>query len=239
VEPGYLNDPNAFSTMRSALAVPLEGSSGVIGVLSLYHEDKDAFTKDHLRLMQTIAPKLALSLELQTEERDIDESETVDNLTGFPHAKTLFLHLDAELTRCRRLNAALGVVVCTVDGWKEINERYGRLEGDKLLRAIGVALKDTCREFDYIARISADEFAIVMPGVNREALLARSEKLANSPLVPGRKNLRLIVGQAAFPEDGATGEQLMGEADRRMFQSQQTRDLAANAEMQKAPDWLQ
>jgi diguanylate cyclase (GGDEF)-like protein/putative nucleotidyltransferase with HDIG domain len=239
VEPGYLNDPTAFSTMRSALAVPLEGSSGVIGVLSLYHEDKDAFTKDHLRLMQTIAPKLALSLELQTEERDIDESETVDNLTGFPHAKTLFLHLDAELTRCRRLNAALGVVVCTVDGWKEINERYGRLEGDKLLRAIGVALKDTCREFDYIARISADEFAIVMPGVNREALLARSEKLANSPLVPGRKNLRLIVGQAAFPEDGATGEQLMGEADRRMFQSQQTRDLAANAEMQKAPDWLQ
>src|SRR5258707_725809 len=105
VEPGYLNDPNAFSTMRSALAVPLEGSSGVIGVLSLYHEDKDAFTKDHLRLMQTIAPKLALSLELQTDERDIHESETVDNLTGFLHAKTLFLNRYAELTRCRRLTA--------------------------------------------------------------------------------------------------------------------------------------
>jgi hypothetical protein len=78
-----------------------------------------------------------------------------------------------------------------------------------------------------------------MPGVNSEALHARAEKLANSPLVPGRKSLKLIVGEAAFPEDGATGEQLMGEADRRMFQSQQTRDLAANAEMQKAPDWLQ
>ena len=50
VEPGYLNDPSKFSTLRSALAVPLEGISGVIGVLALYRGERDAFTSDHLRI---------------------------------------------------------------------------------------------------------------------------------------------------------------------------------------------
>ena len=47
VEPGYLNDPTKFSTLRSALAIPLEGLAGVVGVLALYHAETDAFTSDH------------------------------------------------------------------------------------------------------------------------------------------------------------------------------------------------
>ena len=63
VESGYLNNPSIFSTLRSAIAVPLYASTKLIGVLSLYHESKDAFSKDQLRLLQSIAPKLALSIE--------------------------------------------------------------------------------------------------------------------------------------------------------------------------------
>ncbi len=63
VEPGYLNDPAKFSTLRSALAVPLESHSVVTGVVSLYLQDRDAFTKDHLNLMLSLAPKLAAILE--------------------------------------------------------------------------------------------------------------------------------------------------------------------------------
>ena len=51
VEPGYLNDPTKFSTLGSALAVPLEGVTGVIGVLALYRSERDAFTNDHLRIL--------------------------------------------------------------------------------------------------------------------------------------------------------------------------------------------
>src|SRR6185312_1965116 len=51
VEPGYLNDPTKFSVLRSALAAPLENAVGVTGVLALYHLGRDAFTKDHLRVL--------------------------------------------------------------------------------------------------------------------------------------------------------------------------------------------
>ncbi len=63
VEPGYLGDPTKFSTLRSALAVPLEWHSGVIGVLSLYHQERDAFSTEHLRWLHSCAGKLAQVLE--------------------------------------------------------------------------------------------------------------------------------------------------------------------------------
>ena len=63
VEGSYLGDPAKLSTLRSALAVPLESVSGVLGVLTLYHADPDAFAKDHVRILTAIQSKLALSID--------------------------------------------------------------------------------------------------------------------------------------------------------------------------------
>jgi putative nucleotidyltransferase with HDIG domain len=63
VEPGYMNDPTKFSTLRSALAVPLEVRDSVIGVLSLYRRDRDAFTPEHLRMLRTLSETLARVLD--------------------------------------------------------------------------------------------------------------------------------------------------------------------------------
>ena len=78
VEPGYLADDTKFSTLRSALAVPLEGLQGVLGVLSLYHSEKDAFTNDHLRILLAIASKLGLSIENALKYRLAETSATTD-----------------------------------------------------------------------------------------------------------------------------------------------------------------
>jgi len=63
VEPGYLNDPTKYSTLRSALAVPLEGSTGVAAVLALYRAGQDAFTADDLRVVEVIGSGLGLAIE--------------------------------------------------------------------------------------------------------------------------------------------------------------------------------
>jgi putative nucleotidyltransferase with HDIG domain len=63
VEPGYLNDPTKYSTLRSALAVPLEGASGVAAVLALYRADQDAFTPDDLRMVEAIGAGLGIAIE--------------------------------------------------------------------------------------------------------------------------------------------------------------------------------
>jgi GAF domain-containing protein len=63
VEPGYLNDPGKYSTLRSALAVPLEGSSGVVAVLALYRVSADAFTREDLAILQALTSKAGPSIE--------------------------------------------------------------------------------------------------------------------------------------------------------------------------------
>jgi putative nucleotidyltransferase with HDIG domain len=63
VEPGYLNDPSKYSTLRSALAVPLEGSSSVMAVLALYRARADAFTRDDLSILQAMGSKIGLAVE--------------------------------------------------------------------------------------------------------------------------------------------------------------------------------
>src|SRR6202171_960343 len=78
VEPGYLNDPTKFSTLRSALAIPLEGLAGVVGVLALYPGERDAFTTSHLRILQAISSKAGLAIENAPKYRKVENSAVTD-----------------------------------------------------------------------------------------------------------------------------------------------------------------
>ncbi len=69
VEPGYLNDPSKYSTLRSALAVPLEGNSAVAAVLALYRSGQDTFTKDDLEVVQTIGARMGLAIQRTAQPR--------------------------------------------------------------------------------------------------------------------------------------------------------------------------
>ena len=68
--------------MRSALAVPLEGLDGVVGVLALYHAETDAFTSDHLRILLAISSKMALAIENALKYQQAESSAVTDYLTG-------------------------------------------------------------------------------------------------------------------------------------------------------------
>src|ERR1700728_1893184 len=126
VEPGYVTDPKS-STLASALAVPLQGLNGVVGVLAMYHSTQDAFTADHLRILLAVASKVALSVENAVKYQQAESSATTDFLTGLPNARSLFVHLDRELARCKRDNTSLTLMVCDMNGFKKINDRFGHL----------------------------------------------------------------------------------------------------------------
>jgi diguanylate cyclase (GGDEF)-like protein/putative nucleotidyltransferase with HDIG domain len=229
VEPGYLNDPSKFSTLRSALAVPLEGVGGVIGVIALYRADRDAFTSDHLRILLAVSSKMALSIENALKYQQAENSAITDYLTGLPNARSLFLQLERELARCKRDNSSLTVMVSDMDGFKQINDRFGHLEGNRVLRLFAQALKDSCREYDYIARMGGDEFVVIAPGLTAEAAGKKAEQLRAlakhaGAEVCGEEILSLSVGRAVYPTDGKDAEQLLAEADRRMYLEKQKQD---------------
>jgi diguanylate cyclase (GGDEF)-like protein/putative nucleotidyltransferase with HDIG domain len=222
LEHGYVHDPNRYSALRSAISVPLEGLQGVVGVLTLYHSEAEAYTSDHLRILKAISSKVALSVENALAFQEAESSATTDYLTELPNARSLFIHLDRELARCKRLDTSLTVMVCDLDGFKKINDRFGHLEGNRILRHFSETLQGSCREYDYVARMGGDEFVIVAPGLSSSAAEARgiclSELAGNAGReVCGVEWLSLSVGCAIYPEDGEDAEKLLAEADRRMY----------------------
>ena len=206
----------------SAISVPLEGLQGVVGVLTLYHSEPDIYTQDHLRILGAISSKVAFSLENALAFREAENSATTDYLTELPNARSLFLHLDRELARCKRHPEPLTVMVCDLDGFKRINDCFGHIEGNRLLRQFARALQASCRQYDYIARMGGDEFVIVAPGLSSAAADARGACLSDLARAAGREisgddGLSLSVGYAIYPQDGADAEKLLAEADRRMY----------------------
>jgi len=239
VEPGYLNDASKFSTLRSAIAVPLEGINGVLGVMTLYHAERDAFTKDHLRILLAISSKIGLSIENTIRFRQAESSATTDYLTKLPNARSLFLQLDSELSRGKRHDTPLTVLVLDLDGFKLVNDRFGHLEGNKVLHAVATGLKLACREYDYVARMGGDEFVVLLPGVNPldvEAKIAQFRGVVRDVghAIFSGGALTASVGAAHFPGDGNDAEQLLAEADRRMYKEKRAYKSASVA---GEPNW--
>jgi len=252
VEPGYLNDPTKFSHLRSALAIPLENAVGITGVLAVYHLDGDAFTKDHLRVLLAVKPKVSLTIENALQYQQAATSATTDALTSLPNARSLFLHLDAELDRCKRTSSELAILVCDLDGFKQVNDRFGHLEGNRVLKLVASGLKDCCREYDYVARMGGDEFVLVLPNLKSQDVGQKVKALEKVVVeaglaVSGESLLNLSVGAALCPEHGTDAEGLLAEADRRMYLTKQAHKgqasrlaegltaLAASLERQTSP----
>jgi diguanylate cyclase (GGDEF)-like protein/putative nucleotidyltransferase with HDIG domain len=217
VEPGYLNDDTKFSTLRSALAVPLNCASGALGVLALYHVQVDAFTSDHVRILLAISSKLGVVIENTIRYRAAEVSASTDSLTGLLNSRSFFQQLEQELRRCQRERTALAVFVCDVNKFKNINDQFGHVEGNNVLRAIAAALKGICRDYDYIARLGGDEFAVVIPGADSNQAGELTERIISAAASAWR-DVSISVGFAVYPADGETTEQLLTEADHRMYQ---------------------
>ena len=224
VEPGYLNDPSKFTTLRSAIALPLKGVGSFSGVLAFYRADRDAFSKDHMRVLMGIASKLATSIENAIAHETLVQNQTSDPLTGLPNLNCLLERFDAELGRSRRTGAPLAVLICDVNGLKSLNTRFGYESGDRLLTELASGLRGIFRDYDLVARLGGDEFAIVIPEITPETAAERIQDIhalvaqASSTVAPNCEPISLSIGEAFYPQDGDSVEDLLSQADRRISQ---------------------
>ena len=137
----------------------------------------------------------------------------------------------------------MAVLVLDLDGFKQVNDRFGHIEGNKVLHAVATGLKNACREYDYVARMGGDEFVVLLPGVQpfdaglkvaqfRDVVREIGESLFSGDV------LTVSVGAAHFPIDGADAEQLLAEADRRMYAEKRTQKRpTATAEPAWRSEW--
>ena len=206
VESGYLNDPDLPGTLGSALAVPLEGSAGVIGALTLYQDQRDGFTKDHLPILLALAPRIAAAVE-QFAPRTTTARSGSD---GHTDAAALLRHIEKEIIRARRLNLPVGVVICSLEG-----ATHGSAETESAVRVLTGVLTEGRHDCESVARMSDWEFALVISGVASQAIGNRVARLTRTPFP--RTDLRVAAASALFPDDGKEAAQLLATAEQRLL----------------------
>jgi len=192
-------------------------------VLTLYHRERNYFTKDHLRLLLAASSKLGLSVENALQYEQAQSTASTDYLTGLPNARSICLHLEKELTRIQRSRRPLAVLLCDLNGFKKVNDKFGHLTGNKLLQEVATKFKGSCREYDQVGRLGGDEFVFVLPEVTKDLLAEMERRLARAVREAGRTVcgetiVSVSVGSAIFPADGISGEALLSEADRSMYE---------------------
>jgi diguanylate cyclase (GGDEF)-like protein/putative nucleotidyltransferase with HDIG domain len=221
VECCYANNSQILYNLQTALAVPFEGKGGTAGVITLYHMDRNAFSQDDLRIMEAASLQIGPAIEAALKFQNVEETAATDHLTGIPNARALALHLEQELKRAARENSRIGVLVCDLDGFKQVNDRFGHLTGDEVLRTVAQGLRDACRGYDYLARMGGDEFVVVLNGLQGDysTQLERMRQVAVQAglTICGEPCLSMSVGVAIYPVDGHDTETLIKEADRRMY----------------------
>jgi diguanylate cyclase (GGDEF)-like protein len=145
-----------------------------------------------------------------------------DELTGVGNYRALHERLAEEIARHRRHGREFALVLLDLDGFKEVNERFGHLAGDRLLAEVGEALRAELRAEDSVFRQGGDEFAAVVPETNAEEaaeVAARLRKrIARRGLGgDGEMSLTAATGYAVYPADGTSAEALLGVADSDLF----------------------
>jgi diguanylate cyclase (GGDEF)-like protein/PAS domain S-box-containing protein len=146
-----------------------------------------------------------------------------DTLTGLPNRNLFYDRLHQEVRKMHRSGHLLALLYIDLDRFKEVNDAYGHDAGDTLLTEAAARISTCVRETDTVARLSGDEFAVVLPGVadvNRVEHIAR-EIVAHmaEPFTVGSHNayVSASVGIAIYPNDAEDAETLLKSADRAMY----------------------
>jgi diguanylate cyclase (GGDEF)-like protein len=145
-----------------------------------------------------------------------------DELTGVGNYRSLHERLAEEIARHRRHSREFALVLLDLDGFKAVNERYGHLEGDRLLAEIGVALRDEVRAEDSVFRQGGDEFAVIIPEANAEEAQEVAARLRTRVSRRGfgsdeKRRVSAATGFAMFPVDGTSVDDLLSFADLDLF----------------------
>ncbi|MFL6274288.1 MAG: diguanylate cyclase [Blastocatellia bacterium] len=206
----------------AATVVPLIKEGEALGALAVYSAELDAYTPDHLRLMEAVAKLLSDAVANSVHHERTETSALTDPLTGLPNARALRYRFEEEADRARRHRDTFSVMLLDLDGFKAVNDRLGHQAGDQVLKQLAAVMLGLIRSMDFLGRYAGDEFVIVMQVGAEEAreAMARLQKATDRHefgFNGNRVTLGVSIGCASFGADGELFDELLLAADRAMY----------------------
>jgi len=149
---------------------------------------------------------------------DLERLSLLDGLTELHNYRVFVKELQAELRRAERYKYDLSLALLSVDGFPSINERFGQLTGESVLKVVANVLRNSIREGDIAARYGGPVFAMIMPkkSLSGAALIAEKirERIATQVVVYNGQNFSVVtsIGIASYPEHAENYDELIARA---------------------------
>jgi diguanylate cyclase (GGDEF)-like protein len=168
---------------------------------------------------------------LSADHAALRASAMSDHLTGLANRRAFAERCDYEVRRHARLGHRFAVVALDLDGFKQLNDRFGHDAGDELLRDVAGALLEAVRDQDTVARLGGDEFCVLAPETGRgggERLAARLNRSIGRATA-GLTTVSASSGVAVYPDDGRSPGEVLRAADAEQIAAKRTRARRAAA----------
>jgi diguanylate cyclase (GGDEF)-like protein len=214
-----------FTESRSRMSIPLISFGQTLGVLTLHSSRLNAFNKSELQSLESVADICANSIQNAHYVERVKQLAYLDGLTGIFNRRFFELRITEEIERSRRYRTAMAVIMADIDQFKRLNDEFGHLLGDEVLRQVSSIFHQQVRKIDIVCRYGGEEFALLLTQTNVEQAFAVAEKLRKTiqkwqfPGVP--RAITISAGVAAFPLHGRNRDELVRAADSGLYLAKQ------------------
>lgn len=213
----------ASEGIHSFAAVPVMSKEQVRGVMIVGSHTTHQFSQSTTRLLDTITLQIGMAVDnAQLYERALHLAFT-DNLTGLYNRRFVLDQLEREFARAARSDSPMSLVMMDLDGLKTINDRFGHIEGDVVLKKLGKILKQNTRVSDTAARWGGDEFVLLAPDTDSMGAYIIGERIRSQteqcrPKISGEElSFSISVGIASYPVHPSRVTELIKRADEAMY----------------------
>jgi diguanylate cyclase (GGDEF)-like protein len=194
------------------------------------------FQHETLKSIQEVSNALTeaneqLELKVQQRTKELSDANqhlrflaTHDHLTGLPNRVLFFDRLEQTIKKARRQKQRFALFFIDLDDFKRINDSFGHAIGDRVLQTVANFLNDTIRDSDTVARLSGDEFTIILDNVqnrsNVELIAQKTLQAVSQPIHISQEKIvmTICIGISLFPDDSEDAETLFRRADAAMYQ---------------------
>jgi diguanylate cyclase (GGDEF)-like protein len=222
------------SLVGSAIVAPVVSPNGIAGALCLTRENKTPFTGVRPELITWAAGYLSDTVLRVLHQAVAEWHARQDALTDLSNRRTFDREFATSLQSAAAAGSSCALLMVDIDRFKTINDRFGHLVGDEVLRCVSRVLKESVTRLTtgtpgMAARFGGEEFAVLLPGVQRqeaswiaETLRAAVEVLPIHTTQQSPINVTISVGAAVFPEHGRSAEELLATADAALYEAKES-----------------
>src|SRR3984893_344545 len=214
-----------FAESASRMRIPLVSFGQTLGILALDSSQPDAFRDGDLQSLESVADICATAIQNAHYVERVKQLAYLDGLTGIFNRRFFELRIMEEIERARRYGSGMAVIMADIDQFKPLNDEFGHLLGDEVLRQVSSLFHQQLRKIDVVCRYGGEEFGILLTQTDAHHAMSVAEKLRKMvaswqfPGVP--RTVTISAGAAAYPDHGTTRDDLVRAADGALYAAKQ------------------